>query len=171
MDTMQRFNTISEYNTFNSNETKHPLVSVVNLSKAAPRQGSQMFFGFYVVFLKDVKCGDLVYGKNTYDYQEGTLVMMAPGQVAGVNSYGESYQPKGYALAFHPDLIHGTSLGRRIQEYSFFGYQSNEALHLSERERKIVVTIYQLGQNKLKKRRFLKIVFFSYRHSLFQRVS
>lgn len=142
METMRRFNTISEYNAFNKNETKHPLVSVVDLSKADPRQGSQMYFGFYIVFLKDVKCGDLVYGRNTYDYQEGTLVLMAPGQVAGIKGNGEFYQPKGYALVFHPDLIHGTSLGRRIQEFTFFGYQSNEALHLSERERQHVLDCF-----------------------------
>ena len=87
-------------------------------------------------------CGDLVYGRHTYDYQEGTLVFLAPGQVAGVNSNGEFYQPKGHALVFHPDLIHGTSLGKHIQEYSFFGYQSREALHLSERERKIVLDCF-----------------------------
>ena len=120
----------------------HPLVSVVDLSKASPRQGSRMYFGFYTIFLKDVKCGDLVYGRHTYDYQEGTLVFLAPGQVAGMNSNGETYQPKGYALVFHPDLIHGTSLGRHIQDYTFFGYQSNEALHLSERERKIVLDCF-----------------------------
>lgn len=142
MDSMRRFNTISEYNVFNNNETKHPLVSVVDLSKADLRQGSRMYFGFYIVFLKDVKCGDMVYGRNTYDYQEGTLVLLAPGQVAGINSNGETYQPKGNALAFHPDLIHGTSLGKRIQEYTFFGYQSNEALHLSERERNIVLDCF-----------------------------
>ncbi|WP_114941573.1 helix-turn-helix domain-containing protein [Mucilaginibacter endophyticus] len=142
MDSMRRFNTISEYNAFNNNETKHPLVSVVDLSKADPRQGSKMYFGFYIVFLKDVKCGDMVYGRNTYDYQEGTLVLLAPGQVAGINSNGETYQPKGNALAFHPDLIHGTSLGKRIHGYSFFGYQSNEALHLSERERNIVLDCF-----------------------------
>ncbi|QJW89575.1 AraC family transcriptional regulator [Spirosoma taeanense] len=132
-----RFETISDYNAFNNNETLHPLVSVVDLSKAAPRQGSRMYFGFYTIFLKEVKCGDLVYGRHTYDYQEGTLVFLAPGQVAGMNSNGETYQPKGYVLVFHPDLIRGTSLGRHIQEYTFFGYQSKEALHLSERERQI----------------------------------
>ena len=78
-----------------------------------------------------------VWSRHTYDYQEGTLdFFLAPGQVAGMNSNGETYQPKGYALVFHPDLIHGTSLGRHIQDYTFFGYQSNEALHLSERERR-----------------------------------
>jgi len=142
MDNIRRFETISDYNAFNNNETLHPLVSVVDLSKAAPRQGSRMYFGFYTIFLKDVKCGDLVYGRHTYDYQEGTLVFLAPGQVAGVNSNGETYQPKGYALVFHPDLIHGTSLGRHIQDYTFFGYQSNEALHLSERERKMVLDCF-----------------------------
>ncbi|MNT04270.1 HTH-type transcriptional regulator YesS [compost metagenome] len=101
-----------------------------------------MYFGFYTIFLKEVKCGDLVYGRHTYDYQEGTLVFLAPGQVAGINSSGETYQPKGYALVFHPDLIHGTALGRHIQEYTFFGYQSSEALHLSEKERKIVLDCF-----------------------------
>jgi len=152
MDSMRRFETINDYNVFNRNKTLHPLVSVVDLSKAAPRQGSQMYFGFYTIFLKDVKCGDLVYGRHTYDYQEGTLVFLAPGQVAGVNSNGETYQPKGHALVFHADLIHGTSLGRRIQDYSFFGYQFSEALHLSDRERKIVLDCfskitYELQQN------------------------
>jgi len=142
MDDILKFNTISEYNTFNKNETRHPLVSVVDFSKADPRQGSRMYFGFYTIFLKEVKCGDLMYGRNTYDYQEGTLVFMAPGQVAGVNSNGETYQPKGYALVFHPDFIHGTSLGRHIQHYTFFSYQSNEALHLSERERSMVLDCF-----------------------------
>ena len=142
MDKMRRFEIINDYNVFNNNETLHPLVSVVDLSKASPRQGSRMYFGFYTIFLKDVKCGDLVYGRNTYDYQEGTLVFLAPGQVAGVNSNGETYQPKGHALVFHADLIHGTSLGRHIQDYTFFGYQSNEALHLSERERKSVLDCF-----------------------------
>jgi AraC family transcriptional activator of pobA len=142
MDTIRRFETVSEYNAFNNNETLHPLVSVVDLSKANPRQGSRMYFGFYTIFLKDVKCGDMIYGRHTYDYQEGTLVFLAPGQVAGINSNGEMYQPKGFALVFHPDLVHGTALSRHMQEYSFFGYQSKEALHLSERERNIVLDCF-----------------------------
>ncbi len=141
MDEITSFETISEYNAFNNNETRHPLVSVVDISKAAPRSGKKMHFGFYIVFLKEVKCGDLVYGRATYDYQEGTLVFMAPGQVAGINN-PEIYQPKGYVLAFHPDLIHGTSLGRRMSEFTYFGYQSSEALHLSEKERQIVLDCF-----------------------------
>jgi AraC family transcriptional regulator, transcriptional activator of pobA len=142
MNTMRRFETINDYNVFNNNETLHPLVSVVDLSKAAPRQASNMYFGFYTVFLKEVKCGDLRYGRHTYDYQEGTLVFIAPGQLISVDNTGETYQPKGYALVFHPDLVHGTALGRHIQDYTFFGYQSNEALHLSERERRIILDCF-----------------------------
>ncbi len=149
MDNMRRFETINDYNVFNNNETLHPLVSMVDLSKASPRSGSKMYFGFYTIFLKDVKCGDLVYGRETYDYQEGTLVFIAPGQVAGINSNGETYQPKGYALIFHPDFIHGTSLGRTIHDYTFFNYQSNEALHISERERKIVLDCFSKIQYEL----------------------
>lgn len=149
MDTLRRFETVTEYNSFNNNETLHPLVSVIDLSKAKPRTGSRMYFGFYTVFLKDVKCGDLIYGRHTYDYQEGTLVFIGPGQVAGIKGNGEIYQPKGYALIFHADLIHGTSLGKHIQDYNFFSYQSNEALHLSERERKIILDCFSKIQYEL----------------------
>jgi AraC family transcriptional regulator, transcriptional activator of pobA len=87
MNDLKRFETVNDYNLFNNNETLHPQVSVVDLSKASPRQLSRMYFGFYTIFLKDVKCGDLVYGRHTYDYQEGTLVFLAPGQVAGTNRF------------------------------------------------------------------------------------
>jgi len=139
MENLRRFETIHDYNEFNNNDTLHPLVSVVDLSKADPRTASNMYFGFYTIFLKDVKCGDLKYGRATYDYQEGTLVFIGPGQVVTVDSSREVYQPKGYALIFHPDLIHGTALGKHMQEYAFFGYQSNEALHLSKRERELIL--------------------------------
>jgi AraC family transcriptional regulator, transcriptional activator of pobA len=97
MDEILKFDTVTQYNTFNRNETLHPLVSVVDLSKAAPRQLRRMSYGFYVVFLKEIKCGDLKYGISNYDYEEGTLVFLAPGQVIG--SPGQDYyQPQGLAL-------------------------------------------------------------------------
>jgi AraC-like DNA-binding protein len=138
MDEILKFETVGQYNAFNKNTTLHPLVSVVDLSKAAPRQLRRMSYGFYAVFLKEIKCGDLRYGCSNYDYEEGTLIFLAPGQVIG--SSGEDfYQPQGQALVFHPDLIHGTSLSRNMSEYTFFSYAANEALHLSERERQIIL--------------------------------
>ena len=100
---------------------------------------ARVHFGFYCVFLKEVKCGDLKYGCNYYDYQEGTLVFIAPGQVVGIQNDVNNFQPKGWGLFFHPDLIRGTSLGQHIKEYTFFSYEANEALHLSEKERQIVM--------------------------------
>lgn len=141
MEEILKFDTVGQYNAFNRNETLHPLVSVVDLSKAAPRQMKRMSYGFYVVFLKEIKCGDLKYGISNYDYEEGTLVFLAPNQVIG--SQGEEYyQPQGLALVFHADFIHGTSLGRQMNDYTFFSYSTNEALHLSERERQIILDCF-----------------------------
>ncbi|MGE0021911.1 MAG: helix-turn-helix domain-containing protein [Draconibacterium sp.] len=144
MNRIFRFDTVFEYNELNNQETLHPLVSVIDFSKANPRswggeKNVRLHYGMYCIFLKDVKCGDLKYGRNYYDYQEGTLVFVAPGQVMEIENDGQVYQPKGYALVFHADLIRGTSLAKSINDYNFFSYQANEALHLSERERQIVL--------------------------------
>lgn len=141
MNKIINFERVADYNAFNNNETLHPLVSIVDLSKAAPRRQPKMNFSIYCVILKQVKCGDIKYGNSSYDYQEGTLVFFAPGQVAEVTSK-DLYQPTGIALVFHPDLLHGTSLGKQMIDYSFFSYNTNEALHLSERERKIVMECF-----------------------------
>lgn len=150
MDTILKFETISQYNAFNKQQTRHPLVSVVDLSKADPREARRMNYNFYTVFLKEIKCGDLRYGCNYYDYEEGTLIFLAPGQVIGSNIPGEFYQPQGFALVFHSDLIHGTSLGRHIQDYTFFSYEVNEALHLSEYERQVVLDLFKKIDFELK---------------------
>ncbi|MDI1306894.1 MAG: helix-turn-helix domain-containing protein [bacterium] len=164
MNKIVKFNTISEYNAFNNNETLHPLISVIDFSKADERSWEgektvRIYYGFYCIFLKDIKCGDLRYGCNYYDYQEGTLVFVAPGQIMEVETDGKVYQPKGHALVFHPDLIHGTSLFKSMNDYNFFSYNANEALHLSERERQIVLDSFskihlelQLGVDKHSKK-------------------
>ena len=141
MEGIVNFHNIREYNVFNNNETLHPLVSIVNLEKAEPRQFKRLRYDFYTVFLKKVHCGDLLYGLNNYDYEEGTLIFLAPGQVIGENKE-EYYQPQGTALVFHPDLVHGTPLAKKINDYTFFSYAVNEALHLSEQERKIILDCF-----------------------------
>lgn len=143
MDELSRIESVSQYNTMLGLETLHPLVSVIDFSKAQQIQQTRRYMGLYTMFLKDVKCGDIKYGRNYYDYQEGTLVFIAPGQVIEIEKSGEYIQPKGMALVFHPDLIHGTSLGRHIKDYTFFSYEVYEALHLSEQERQIVVDCLQ----------------------------
>ncbi len=146
MERTFRYDTVSEYNDLNNHETLHPLVSVIDFSKARPRSWGEksvrINYGLYCIFLKDGKDCELKYGRNYYDYQEGTLVFVAPGQTVVVETDGQVYQPKGYALVFHPDLIRGTSLARSIDDYNFFSYSANEALHLSERERQIVLDCF-----------------------------
>ena len=139
MDEIIRIENVSQYNAMMGQETLHPLVSVVDYSKAKPIKHNRKYMGFYTIFLKDVKCGNIKYGKHNYDYQEGTLVFVGPGQVIDIDNNGEYFQPQGWALIFHPDLIHGTSLGRNIHDYSFFSYESYEALHLSEQERQVIL--------------------------------
>lgn len=142
MSQIYRFDTISEYNDFNNHNTLHPLVSVINFSKAEKRTGKKMYFGLYCIILKDIECGNLKYGRHYYDYQEGTLVFISPGQVIDVQDKTELYQPMGHGLVFHPDLIHGTPLAKTLGDYNFFRYDTHEALHLSERERQIILDCF-----------------------------
>ena len=149
MEQELNFNIISEYNTFNNQETLHPLVSVIDFSKAEKRTGSKMNFELYCIFLKDVKCGDLKYGRHNYDYQEGTLVFISPGQTVDVENKVDVYQPMGHGLIFHPDLIRGTSLAKALSDYNFFNYHSSEALHLSQKERQLVLDLFTKIYNEL----------------------
>lgn len=131
--------TISQYNEMLGIETLNPLVSVIDLSTAKPMRHMRHTFSFYVVFLKDEKNCELIYGRQRYDYQKGSVICLAPGQVIGIEDTGEVFQPKGWALCFDPELIRGTSLSSNMFEYSFFSYDVNEALHLSESERRLFV--------------------------------
>lgn len=149
MEKAYYFETVNQYNDFNNHETLHPLVSILDFSKANQRTGSRMTFGIYAIFLKQVQCGDLKYGCDYYDYQEGTLVFVSPGQVIDVENKVDYYQPMGHGLVFHPDLIKGTPLAKILDAYSFFSYHTNEALHLSEKERKIVFDCFSKIESEL----------------------
>lgn len=130
---------ICDYNTAFAEETLNPLVTVVDFSKMVGKSvPGKKTYGFYLVMLKDTKCADILYGRNMYDFQEGTLLFLAPGQVLDIKQPPVHVEPKGFALAFHPDLLHGTQLGRNIHDYSFFSYDVHEALHISQQERNIV---------------------------------
>ncbi len=139
MEEIIKLDNVSQFNTLRGIETLHPFVSVFDFSKMKLIPEARANYGFYCVFLKEAKCGDLKYGCKYYDYQEGTMVFIAPGQVVGIGNKPGSPNPKGWGLIFHPDLIRGTSLGHGIKEYTFFSYESNEALHLSEKERQIIL--------------------------------
>ena len=139
MDDIIKLDTISHFNTLRGIETLHPLASVFDFSKMKLIPEARAHYGFYCVFLKEAVCGDLKYGCQYYDYQEGTVVFIAPGQVVGIGNKPGNPAPKGWGLIFHPDLIRGTTLGQNIEKYTYFSYEANEALHLSEKERQTVL--------------------------------
>ena len=141
MDEITKIETIDQYDQLFGLETLHPLVNVIDFSKATKTvEYYHMNIGFYSLFLKDINCGDLKYGRNYYDYQEGTVVCMAPGQVIGIDNRKKTPQrTKSIGVLFHPDLIRGTALGQEIRNYTFFSYEVNEALHLSEEERQTIM--------------------------------
>ncbi|GAB3803749.1 helix-turn-helix domain-containing protein [Spirosoma humi] len=152
MEEIVRIGSIAQYNTMRGVPTKHPLVAVIDLSKAQPVPAGSFNFGLYAVGLKELNYGQLRYGRSHYDYQEGSLIFIAPGQVIGVQPGLDLFAPKGWALLFHPDLLAGTPLGKYMPDYSFFSYDVNEALHLSEKEKRIVIDCfskieYELDQN------------------------
>ncbi len=133
-------NTIDEYNKAYGLPTRHPLLSVFNLRDAKVICNHiTVNYGVYALFLKNDASCSLKYGREYYDYQEGTVVSFAPGQVVRVDLEDPDASRGVYGILFHPDLIHGTSLGEHIGSYTFFQYSEKEALHLSEGERKIFV--------------------------------
>ena len=140
MDQILKLDNVDQYNSLYGLETLHPLVSVVNLTKATNMVNHiEMNYGLYALFLKQTKSCNIKYGRTSYDYEEGTIVCFAPGQTAGVDTIEDEIAPQVYGIVFHPDLIHGTALGKSIKNYTFFSYAVNEALHLSEQERGIVM--------------------------------
>jgi hypothetical protein len=128
---------------------KHPLITVIDYSKVdvnkRPESGS-FICSFYSVNFK--KHCDFIYGRQAFDHQEGTLLCTAPEQIITFNRKEESGRTEGWGLYFHPELIRKSPLGKRINEYSFFSYAENEALHLSEQEEQILLSLLKQMENE-----------------------
>lgn len=119
---------------------KHPLITVIDLNNdqiSHPRDGAVYRVGFYTIFCKKFS-GTLKYGRSYYDFSEGSLMFTAPGQIISPNP--EMYIEEGWGLFFHPDIVNTGALGRKMNDYSFFHYEANEALHISEDEKNILAT-------------------------------
>lgn len=134
MSAIRHLETVDEYNREYGFTTLDPLVSVVDFQQAKHWTNERYTFGFYMIMLKTINCGSIQYGRTPYDYTDGSIVCIAPGQVVGIE-LKEGVQPTAVGILFHPMLIQGTSLGREIRtKFNFFSYDSNEALHVSEQE-------------------------------------
>lgn len=134
-------NKTSDYSGYHGLTDRHPLVTVIDFSEISPIRHSLNKYGVYGVFVQDDNDLDLTYGCGKYDYKDGSLICVAPGQIGGKENNGERSSIGGWAMLFHPDLIRGTQLEKDIKSYSFFDYSVNEALHMNEKEHGIVVSI------------------------------
>ena len=128
------FNTIQEFNDYQGVETLHPLISVMRVENVDHIKECVMHYGLYAIYLKENKGCKLSYGRTPYDFDEMTVTSFAPGQSVKVEPNPDVPFAKFTALAFHPDLLNRTSLGKQMSRYGFFDYSSNEALHLSASE-------------------------------------
>lgn len=150
-----RLESISQLNElFQQTAPKHPLISVVDFSKIEKHEKVEeikLTCGFYSVMFKNHCANKLKYGKEYYDFQEGTLMCIAPNQIITIenDANSENADIVGWGLFFHPDLIRGTSLGYKIKEYTFFSYEINEALHLSDKEKQTLWDCVDKLENEL----------------------
>jgi AraC-like DNA-binding protein len=128
---------------------KHPLVSVIDYSKVnildAPSSGSFICSFFTVSFKKNCH---FMYGRQPFDHQEGTLHCTAPEQIITFDRNRDTGSSEGWGLIFHPELIRNSNLGKKIHEYSFFSYEENEALHLSDEEKQTLLSILKQMENE-----------------------
>ena len=141
--------TIQQFNDYNGMETLHPLVSVVHVDNTEHIKECKMHYGFYALYLKENKGCKLSYGRTAYDFDEMTVTSFAPGQVVTVEPNPEVPFAKYTGLAFHPDLLNRTSLGKQMRRYEFFDYTSNEALHLSANEVEIFKGVLAMIEQEL----------------------
>jgi AraC-like DNA-binding protein len=122
----------------------HPLVTILDYAKVVHDPSYfevKILLDFYLISMKTPAPTSLQYGRQYYDFEEGTMMFMAPEQVFTLHDFDEGKQYEGWGLFFHPDLIVGTALGKKIKDFSFFAYAVHEALHVSEVEKVILSSI------------------------------
>jgi AraC-like DNA-binding protein len=147
-----RFTTISEFHKFRGlPKPEHPLISVINLAdvKVMPEGENSILFDFYSIALKRNFNAKIRYGQQAYDFDEGIMFFMSPGQVFRIEvEKGMSSSHSGWMLLIHPDFLWNTSLYKVIKKCEFFDYSVHEALFLSEKEENTVATIMQNIQHE-----------------------
>lgn len=146
-----KVNRPSDYSSYLGVTDRHPLVSVIEYDRISPVFTTLNDYNVYGIFLRGDNLVDLTYGCGIYDYKEGTLLAVAPGQLGGTEDNGEKVNISGWSILFHPDLLQGTSLEKKITNYTFFDYSLNEALHMTEEERNIIIGIMRSIEDEINK--------------------
>ena len=152
MNKILKVRNVGDYSRWVGHTDRHPLVSVIDYAKVSPVRHSLNNYSIYGIFFHDEAEIDLAYGCGKYDYKKGTVICVAPGQIGGKEDNGERVMLTGWALLFHPDLLHGTTLEKAIKNYSFFDYRVNEALHMADEEHGILTSLMRQIRDELRKR-------------------
>ncbi len=140
----------SDYSSWLGQSDPHELVSVIDYSKVSPVRYSLNNYDVYGLFLQGKeKDFDLDYGTGKYDYNEDTLICVAPGQLGGKEDNGELVDLSGWAVLFHPDILQGTALEKDIRDFPFFDYRINKALRMTSEERDIIIGVMRQLQTEL----------------------
>ena len=149
MSNINKVKNTGDYSRYLGQTDRHPLVSVIDYTEVSPIRHSLNNYSVYGMFMHEHLPVELTYGCGKYDYTGGTLICVAPGQVGGKEDNGERIDLDGWALLFHPDLLRGTPLEKTIKECSFFDYRINEALHMTDEERDIFVSLMRQIKREL----------------------
>lgn len=139
MAQLQHIKNVTEFHrNRNLPEPEHPLISVINYADLVTNEdhiGVSWVYDFYSISLKRNIGGKIKYGQREYDFDEGVMFFIAPGQVFSINrEAGTSPNKEGWMLLIHPDFLWNTPLAKKMQQYAYFDYEVNEALFLSKKE-------------------------------------
>lgn len=149
MGNILKVKNVNDYGKYVGCAEQHPLVCVVDYAAVSPVRSSLNDYSVYGIFFHDEAELELAYGRGRYDYKQGTVICVAPGQIGGKEDDGREIELTGWALLFHPDLLHGFPLEKNIKDYSFFDYRINEALHMTYEEQEILVSLMRQIQTEL----------------------
>ena len=127
----------------------HPLVSVIHYDELEHCRHSLNNYDVFGIFIGDETLEELTYGLTTYDLHRHALMCVAPGQIGGKADTGEEIQTKGWALLFDPELLHGTDLERRMPSFTYFSYNTNEALLMTAEQRLTIVNLLEALRQEL----------------------
>ncbi|WP_307449491.1 MULTISPECIES: helix-turn-helix domain-containing protein [Chryseobacterium] len=154
-DKLIRFISISQsHQAFGLPAPQHPLISLVHFNEDNPFNTGMApiydILSFYKITFITKNSGRLKYGRDHYDYEEGSMLFLAPNQLVGSTEYNsETYC---YILLIHPDFLLGHPIANKIKQYGYFSYSFNEALHVSDSEKKIIISIFKIMEQELNSR-------------------
>ena len=143
MEQILKVHSVNDYARYIGAPVLHPLVSVIHYDELEHLRHSLNNYDVYGLFIGDETLEGLTYGLTTYDLHRHALMCVAPGQIGGKADTGEEIQTKGWALLFDPELLHGTDLEQRMSAFTYFSYNTNEALPMTDEQRHTIVTLLE----------------------------